>query len=56
MIRRGAAHWKSVQLGPFVSGDQLQVLKGLQAGDIIVTAGVDKLWEGEKVRTGDGIQ
>lgn len=56
IIRHRIATWKPVQLGPFGDGDQVQVLEGLQAGEIIVTAGVHKLREGEKVRTGDDIQ
>ncbi|HBF39267.1 MAG TPA: efflux transporter periplasmic adaptor subunit [Firmicutes bacterium] len=55
LVRQGIVHWKPVQLGSFGDGDQVQVLKGLRAGDMIVTAGVHKLREGEKVRTGDDI-
>ncbi len=56
LVRQGMVHWKPVKLGSFGDGDQVQVLQGLQVGDMIVTAGVHKLREGEKVRTGDDLE
>jgi len=44
---------RSVKIGAFGDG-QVQVLEGLQNGDVIVTAGVHKLREGQKVRTTGG--
>lgn len=44
---------RPIQTGPFGNGT-IQVLAGLQAGDRIVTAGVHKLEEGQRVKiTGD---
>jgi len=40
---------RQIKVGTFGDG-QIQVLEGLQDGDIIVTAGVQKLREGQKVR------
>jgi RND family efflux transporter MFP subunit len=40
---------RPVKVGAFGDG-QIQVLEGLQDGDVIVTAGVQKLREGQKVR------
>ncbi|WP_378950990.1 efflux RND transporter periplasmic adaptor subunit [Pelosinus sp. sgz500959] len=40
---------RSIKIGTFVDG-KVQVLEGLQNGDVIVTAGVHKLREGQKVR------
>ncbi|HEX2953027.1 MAG TPA: efflux RND transporter periplasmic adaptor subunit [Bacillota bacterium] len=55
MIQHGAVKLYHVKLGSFRDGDRVQVLAGIKAGDIIVTAGVHKLREGEKVRIGDDI-
>lgn len=53
VIENGAVTLKPVQIATF--GDaEVQVWEGLQDGDIIVSAGVNKLREGQKVRmTGD---
>lgn len=49
VVQDGTAHLRPVKIGAF--GDQqVQVLEGLQNGDVIVTAGVQKLREGQKVR------
>jgi len=40
---------RPVKVGAFGNG-QIQVLEGLQDGDVVVTAGVQKLREGQKVR------
>ena len=46
---------RTIKIGAFGDG-KVQVLEGLQNGDIIVTAGVHKLKEGQKVRiAGDSI-
>jgi len=46
---------RAIKIGAFADG-KVQVLEGLQQGDIIVTAGVHKLKEGQKVRSaGDTI-
>jgi RND family efflux transporter MFP subunit len=49
VINDGMATLRSVKVGAF--GDaQIQVLEGLRNGDVIITAGVHKLREGQKVR------
>jgi RND family efflux transporter MFP subunit len=53
VIKQDCAKWKPVQLGSFGDEDRIQVVAGLHSGDVIVTAGVHKLREGQKVRTGD---
>lgn len=46
---------RPIQIGPFGNGS-IQVLAGLQPGDQIVTAGVHKLKEGQRVKTaGDAL-
>lgn len=46
---------RSIKIGAFGDG-KVQVLEGLQNGDVIVTAGVHKLREGQKVRiAGDNL-
>jgi multidrug efflux pump subunit AcrA (membrane-fusion protein) len=40
---------RPIKVGAF-GDNKVQVLEGLQDGDIIVTAGVQKLHEGQKVR------
>lgn len=49
VIQEGAAILRPVKVGSFGEG-RIQVLEGLQEGDVIVTAGVQKLREGQKVR------
>lgn len=53
IVRHGSVKLQPVKLGTFGDGDQVQVVEGIKAGDTIVTAGVHKLREGEKVRIGD---
>jgi multidrug efflux system membrane fusion protein len=55
IVRNGKAALRPVKTGEF-GDEQVQVLEGLRDGDIIVTAGVHKLREGEKVRAGDDAQ
>lgn len=54
VVNNGTAHLRPIKIGIF-GHDQVQVLSGLNAGDVIVTAGVHKLSEGQKVKaiTGD---
>lgn len=53
VVKNGTVTLKPVKIGTFGDG-KVQVLEGLQDGDVIVTAGVDKLREGQEVRvTGD---
>jgi membrane fusion protein, multidrug efflux system len=53
VINNGVVNLKPVKIGAFADG-KVQVLDGLQEGEVIVTAGVHKLREGQKVRaTGD---
>ncbi len=47
-----SVHLRRVKLGEF-GEDQVQVLEGLKAGDVVVTAGAYKLLEGQKVRLED---
>ena len=49
VYREGNAHKVNLTLG-FSSGDELEVLAGLQAGDLVVTAGQDGLREGLPIR------
>ncbi len=53
VVTDGVVNLRPVKLGQY--GDaKVQVLSGIKAGDTIVTAGVHKLREGQKVRTTDG--
>ena len=49
IYREGTAHKVNLKLG-FVSGDNLEILAGLQEGDFVVTAGQDGLREGLPIR------
>lgn len=49
VVQNGTVTLKPVKTGLFAD-NQVQVLEGLQDGDIIITAGVHKLMEGQKVR------
>ncbi len=49
VVQDGVVHLRPIKVGAF--GDQqVQVLEGLQNGDVYVTAGVQKLREGQRVR------
>jgi len=50
VINDGSVTLRTIKVGAFGDG-KVQVLEGLQDGDVIVTAGVQKLREGQKVRT-----
>lgn len=52
VVNDGVANLRSVKVGAF-GDNQVQVIEGLKEGDIVVTAGVHKLKEGQKVRLGD---
>jgi len=47
---KGIVILRSVKIGAFAGSDHVRVIEGLRDGDIIVTAGVHKLKEGEKIR------
>lgn len=49
VINDGIVSLRPVKAGVFGDG-RIQILEGLQQGDVIVTAGVQKLREGQKVR------
>lgn len=49
VVNQESVTLRSVKIGAFGDG-KVQVLEGLQNGDVIVTAGVHKLKEGQKVR------
>jgi len=49
VVKDGMVTLRPIKVGA-VDYDQVQVLEGLREGDIIVTAGVQKLREGQKVR------
>lgn len=49
VINEGSVSLRPVKVGSF-GNDKIQILEGLQDGDVIVTAGVQKLREGQKVR------
>lgn len=55
VVEKNVLHLKKVEVGDF-DEDSIQVTKGLQSGDIIVTAGVHKLTEGVKVQTTGDVQ
>lgn len=48
MIKEGVVSLRSVKVGSFGDG-KIQILEGLQDGEVIVTAGIQKLREGQKV-------
>lgn len=49
VVSQDAVHLRPIRTGIF-GNDQVQVLSGLNAGDVVVTAGVHKLREGQKVK------
>jgi membrane fusion protein, multidrug efflux system len=49
IVNNGVAHLRPVKIGVF-GNDQVQVLSGLNPGDVIATAGVHMLREGQKVK------
>ena len=53
VVKEDVLTLRPVTVGSFGNGT-IQVLSGLSPGDCIVTAGVHKLKEGQKVRTGGG--
>jgi multidrug efflux system membrane fusion protein len=52
VVNHGVVNLRTITVGVF-GDDQVQVLSGLNRGDVIVTAGVHNLQEGQKVRRGD---
>jgi len=50
IVNNAVVHLQPIKIGAF-GEDQVQVLKGIKDGDVIVTAGVHKLREGLKVHT-----
>ena len=50
VVNNAVVHLQPIKIGAF-GEDQVQVLKGIKDGDVIVTAGVHKLREGLKVHT-----
>lgn len=55
VVEDGAVKLRPVRIGAF-GDNQVQVLAGLQNGDVVVTAGVHKLREGQRVRiAGDSL-
>ena len=52
VVNEGVANLRLVKIGTF-GDNQVQVMEGLNEGDIVVTAGVHKLKEGQKVRLGN---
>jgi len=53
VVNDGVVHLRSIKVGAF-GDNQVQLLEGLQDGEIIVAAGVQKLREGQRVRTNAG--
>ncbi|OPX89787.1 MAG: Multidrug resistance protein MdtE precursor [Pelotomaculum sp. PtaB.Bin104] len=53
VVNDGVVHLRSIKVGAF-GDNQVQILEGLKDGEIIVTAGVQKLREGQRVRTSAG--
>lgn len=55
VVQNDTVSLKPITVSQF-GDNQVQVLNGLQNGDVVVTAGVHKLREGQKVRvTGDNL-
>ena len=55
VVENGALSLRPITVGRF-GDNQVEVLNGLQNGDVVVSAGVHKLREGQKVRvTGDNL-
>jgi multidrug efflux system membrane fusion protein len=52
VVKNRAVYLRPIKIGEF-GDDQVQVLEGLEAGDIVVTAGVHRLRQGQKVRLED---
>ncbi len=55
IVNDGVASLRPVKIGTFSDG-KVQVLDGLKNGDVVVTAGVHKLREGQRVRTAGDAQ
>ena len=55
VVTNGTVNLRPIKVGAF-GNEQVQVLEGLKEGDLVVTAGVHKLREGQKVRTGGDAQ
>ncbi len=53
VVKNGVVELRSVKIAAFAD-EQVEILSGLNDGDVVVTAGVHKLWAGQKVRTGGG--
>lgn len=53
LVENGVLRLQSVELGDFLS-DGIVIRAGLKPGDTVVTAGVQKLREGQKVKLWDG--
>lgn len=53
VVENNAVRLQPVAIRAFGS-DNVQVVSGLKAGDVVVLAGVHKLWEGQQVKTGGG--
>jgi len=53
VVNDGVVHLRSIKVGTF-GDNQVQMLDGLKDGEIIVAAGVQKLREGQRVRTNAG--
>ena len=53
VVQNNTVALRPVQIGAFADG-KVEVLSGLQNGDVVVTAGVHKLHAGQQVRTTDG--
>ena len=49
VVNDGVANLRPIKVGTFGT-DQVEVSEGLYQGDVIVTAGVHKLREGQSVR------
>ena len=50
VVRDGKVHLVTITTGSF-GNDSITVIDGLKVGDRVVTAGTDKLTDGEAVRT-----
>ena len=53
VVKNGAVELRSVKIGAFAD-EKVEIVSGLNDGDVVVTAGVHKLWPGQQVKTGGG--
>ena len=53
VVQNNTVELRPVRIGSFAN-EQVEIVAGLRDGDVVVTAGVHKLWSGQQVKTGGG--